>query len=638
MENQGKRLLLAVAIALLVMLGWNLIFPPKKEEPPTPTPAGQVAPVAETPPAPGVTPAPGAGASAKPSERPAESVITLPFPGRFTAAFSSYGGALKSWKLADPRFERDATHGEMLPGDDHPGTGAFLVCVLDTECELTRPEVWKGEKLSDRSVQYTYSSPRYDLVKTFTVFPDEYLVKMQVRVTAKQDIPAQQRVAVVVYAEQDPKADASGSRQVAARVWQSSTMRGGSLYHTPIMEVVKAPRWEDDVQWTGFEHPYLLAGYAPLRAETDRIEKKTWAGSALGPGADDLVRTDILFPPTVLKPGNQVTHEVVGYLGPKNYHELESADAAAGFSTGFTHTIDFGWFGVIGRPLLWLLQKFYAVVGNWGIAIIMLTILVKLATLYWTTKSMRSMKAMAALAPQMKLLQEKYKDDRQRLQVETMALYKQHNVNPIAGCLPILLQMPIWIALYRMLSNAGQLYQEPFLPGWIDDLTNTDPYHILPVVLVVTMFVQARLQPATGDSRQQKFLQYGMPLMFGVMSFFFPSGLTLYIFTNTVLSALHSIYMNKYDKKSLALVAQMKKNAEAVAASKAAGGKGASNGSAKGSSKNGKPGAAKPIIDVSSTEAAGDEGDGEESPGAGTPSTSGARPQAARPRRKKRRR
>src|SRR5206468_11100812 len=141
----------------------------------------------------------------------------------------------------------------------------------------------------------------------------------------------------------------------------------------------------------------------------------------------------------------------------------------------------------------------------------------------WTTKSMRSMKAMAALAPQMKEIQAKYKDDRQRQQAETMALYKQNNVNPLSGCLPIVMQMPIWLALYRMLSNAGELYQQPFIPGWINDLTAPDPYYVLPVVLVVTMFFQARLTPQTTDPSQrmqQKFLQYGMPLMFGVMSFF----------------------------------------------------------------------------------------------------------------------
>jgi len=136
-----------------------------------------------------------------------------------------------------------------------------------------------------------------------------------------------------------------------------------------------------------------------------------------------------------------LTKEVVGYLGPKNYDDLQEADAAAGFTTGFNKTIDLGWFAFIGRPLLWLLQKFHGVVGNWGLAIILLTFLVKGLTLFWTTKSMRSMKAMAALGPQMKALQAKYADDKQRQQAETMALYKQHNVNPVAGCLPILLQI-----------------------------------------------------------------------------------------------------------------------------------------------------------------------------------------------------
>jgi YidC/Oxa1 family membrane protein insertase len=130
------------------------------------------------------------------------------------------------------------------------------------------------------------------------------------------------------------------------------------------------------------------------------------------------------------------------------------------------------------------------------------------------------------------------------------------------------MQMPIWLALYRMLSNAGELYQQPFIPGWINDLTASDPVYVLPVVLVVTMFFQARLTPQTGSSGQQKMLQYGMPLMFGVMSFFFPAGLTLYIFTNTCLSALHSIYMNKYDKKSLEIAAQLKKNQAAAEAAK----------------------------------------------------------------------
>jgi YidC/Oxa1 family membrane protein insertase len=644
MENQGKRLLLAVALALGVILVWNMLFPPEKEEPPKETGSAAVVP----PGAPGLAEAPPAGTpeqlAAAPlveAPRPPEVLETLEFPGRVTATFSSYGGGLRSWKLADPRFENDATKGELLP--DREGVGAFFVCVIHSECDLARPAAWTGRRVDPATVVYTRSTDRYDLEKTFTVVPDAYLVKMQLRVTAKRDQAVPQQVAVVVYAEQDPKAKGAdgGTDRVAPRVWSSSTLRGGEIFHTSMQAVMKHPRWEDDVRWTGFEHPYLLTAYS-VPEGAGRVEKKTWAGPVLGAGGDDLLRTDLLFPPAPAKAGAQWTHEVVGYLGPKNYRELESADAAAGFALGFTETVDFGWFGVIGRPLLWLLLKFQSVVGNWAIAIMMLTFLVKLATLYWTTKSMRSMKAMAALSPQMKILQEKYKEDRQRLQVETMALYKQHNVNPIAGCLPILLQMPIWIALYRMLSSAGELYQEPFIPGWIDDLTNTDPYYVLPIILTVTMFAQARMQPATGDSRQQKFLMYGMPLMFGVMSFFFPSGLTVYIFTNTILSAVHSIYMNKYDRKSIELSAQMKKNAEAAAAAeaKAAGaGKGAGGGGgAKGSAAKPRP-APKPVIDVEATERAEDAEDKDDTgPAARGGGPGPGRPPNARGKRKKHRR
>ncbi len=166
----------------------------------------------------------------------------------------------------------------------------------------------------------------------------------------------------------------------------------------------------------------------------------------------------------------------------------------------------------------------------------MLTIIVKLATLYWTHKSMKSMKEMAKLRPQLDKLRDKYKDDRQKQQVETMNLFKAHGVNPLAGCLPMLLQMPIWFALYRALSVAAQLYQAPFL--WLTDLTAPDPYFILPVFMTATMLLQSRLTPTTATGMQQKMLTYGMPLMFGVMGFFFPAGLSLYISTNTVLTLL----------------------------------------------------------------------------------------------------
>jgi YidC/Oxa1 family membrane protein insertase len=615
MENQGKRLLLAVGLALGVMLVFQMIWKPKEEDkkkPAATTGSGQVVtglpatppPIATTPEAP----------------RGPEEKIVLDFPGKVKATFSSYGGALVSWQLADEKYKKDVNtqnRGEMLPA--RPGTGAFFVDFPRSDLTLPANVEWTGTKVSDTQVKYTLASKPFLIEKDFTVEPNAYAVRMTVKVTL--DLPAgqvvRQSLGVSAFARQDPKADLEGGQQIEARAWNSASMKpDGEVAASNVKDLLEAPTYMADVRWSGFEHPYMMQAYSPNKLPSEKVEK--WAYAI---GTDGVMRSDLVFPQMMLKAGDPaIQREVVAYLGPKSYKSLESAQEFAKYSTGFPDTIDFGWFGVIGKPLMWLLLKFYDFVGNWAIAIMMLTFLVKAATLYWTTKSMRSMKAMASLAPQMKALQDKYKDDRQRLQAETMALYKQHGVNPIAGCLPIFLQMPIWIALYRMLSNAGELYQEPFIGGWIDDLTATDPYHILPIILVVTMFIQARMTPATGDSRQQKFLQYGMPLMFGVMSFFFPSGLTIYIFTNTVLSALHALWMNKYDKKSLALMAQMKKQQEeaAAAAAKVAAGK---TGKAAG----------KPIIDTTATE---DDDEGDE-PAAKPAGGSVANRAAGGPRKKK---
>jgi YidC/Oxa1 family membrane protein insertase len=671
MQDQGKRLLLAVALALGVFLVWNMLAP---QEPPPPTPADQKEMPRPATPQVGVTdggaaagatgtaPAARAGAAdVAEAPRPPEALLTLSFDN-FVATFSSYCGGLKSWRLIDKRYDNDATRGWLLPEkslmtmsdaagksvpvppaqqEGLPACGAFDVNFASSTYVVPRNAVWTGTQVSATEVRYTYASEPLEVEKTFTVIPQSYLVRMAVKVNVRppQGVVAKQQLTVSAFGFQDPAKVQSGNSWlggVTPRAWGSATLRGGELLETPVASAIEWPRYEPAIQWTGFEHPYLLVGFAPRLERGEHVEKYTVAADGKTNQPRGFMRTDMLFAASMFKQGDApMTREVIGYLGPKNYDNLEQADVAAGFSTGFSQVIDLGWFAFIGRPLLWLLQKFYELAGNWGISIILLTFLVKALTLYWTTKSMRSMKAMAALAPQLKALQAKYGDDKQRLQAETMALYKQHNVNPIAGCLPILLQMPIWIALYRMLSSAGELYQQPMIPGWVDDLTATDPYYILPAILVVTMFIQARLQPATVDSRQQKFLQYGMPLMFGVMSFVFPAGLTLYIFTNTVLSALHSIYMNKFDKKSLAVTEQLKKNQEAAAALAATGG-------AKSTVKNGGP--AKPrrpidsVIDVKATEvvsgATTDDGaDDDDAPGPGGPGMA-----RNRPRRKKRKR
>ena len=237
------------------------------------------------------------------------------------------------------------------------------------------------------------------------------------------------------------------------------------------------------------------------------------------------------------------------YLGPKDLNYLEgirvhrSGEESASVNPKLTESVDFGLFWFIGKPMMLALKLVQRVVMNWGLAIILLTLLIKLATLYWTNKSMRSMKKMAQLKPEMDALQKQYANNREKLNQEVMALYKKHGVNPLGGCLPMLFQMPIYIAWYQALMASVELYRAPLF-GWINDLTAQDPYFVLPILMGLLMFLQQKMTPTAGDSQQAKIMLYTMPIMFTVIMLFLPSGLTLYILTNTVLGLAHQWYMN----------------------------------------------------------------------------------------------
>ncbi len=551
MQDQGKRLIVAVALMLGVLFAWQKFFAPKPDDTAKKPAAGSAA----------TTPAQQAAPTAVPDQvattpedqaapRGAEKKIKLAFPN-VVVEFSSYGGVVSSWQLTDPRYKNDPTKGELIPTKYMTGE-LGVGFAKDSTYKLPKQTEWTGKQTSPTQVVYTIKTDHLEVTKTFDVSPETYVVRCTINVKPVGD--AHERLVVTAYGYQNAKTDETGSARIAPRVWQSSTDRNGTVVSTSVTSLLDkkegGPRYEKDFKWTGFQHPYLLMGFAPKVAQGGSIEKHTFAD-----GGDGLMRTDIVFPGQV----GAAQYEVAGYLGPNSWDHLTAADTAAGFATGFRDVMDFGWFGFIGRPLLWLLLQFQRLVGNWGIAIVLLTIIVKLVTLPFVTKSMRSMKTMSLLAPQLKELNKKYAGDKQRMQMETMALYQKYGVNPLTGCLPMFLQMPIWIALYRMLSNAGELYQQPFIPGWINDLTAADPHYVLPVVLCVAMFFQARLTPASPDpsqKTQQQMMRYGMPLGFGVMSFWFPSGLTLYIFTNTLLTAVQSLWLNKYDPKTKKIAEQ----------------------------------------------------------------------------------
>jgi len=226
--------------------------------------------------------------------------------------------------------------------------------------------------------------------------------------------------------------------------------------------------------------------------------------------------------------GDDATFDMVLFVGPKLQSQLE------GITTSLKLTVDYGWLTILSQPLFWLLSKVHAVVQNWGLAIIFVTILIKLAFYKLTQASGRSMAKMRTIQPRMKALQERYKDDRQQLSQAMMELYKREKVNPAAGCLPILIQMPFFLAFYWVLLESVEMRQAPFAL-WITDLSSRDPYFILPIIMGAAMLFQTKLNPAPADPVQAKVMQV-MPIVFTGFFAFFPSGLVLYWVTNTILS------------------------------------------------------------------------------------------------------
>ena len=231
---------------------------------------------------------------------------------------------------------------------------------------------------------------------------------------------------------------------------------------------------------------------------------------------------------TTVAPGNSETFTATLFVGPKLQSQLEEIDKSLKL------TVDYGWLTIISQPLFWLLSFVHGFVANWGVAIILVTFLIKLAFYKLTESSGRSMAKMRNLQPRMKALQDRYKDDRQALSQAMMDLYKREKVNPAAGCLPILIQMPFFLAFYWVLLESVEMRQAPFAL-WITDLSTRDPYFILPLIMGAAMFMQQKLNPAPADPVQAKVMQI-MPIMFTVFFAFFPSGLVLYWVTNTLLS------------------------------------------------------------------------------------------------------
>lgn len=287
--------------------------------------------------------------------------------------------------------------------------------------------------------------------------------------------------------------------------------------------------------WAAMIQHYFISAWVPPKTAVSNYYTRVTP--------DGLYTVGMIGQPLTVAPGANISTGAKLYTGPAIADKLEKTAA------GLKLTIDYGWFWFISDIIFWMMQKIYDVVGNWGWSIVIVTIVIKLLFYQLSAKSYRSMSGLKKLQPKIEMLKERYGDDKQKLTQATIELYKQEKVNPMSGCLPILIQIPVFIALYWVLVESVQLRQAPWIL-WIHDLSQQDPYYILPVLMGLSMFLQQRMNPPPPDPVQAKVMML-MPVIFTVLFANFPAGLMLYWFVNNTLSFLQQWHiMHRLDKET----------------------------------------------------------------------------------------
>lgn len=300
-----------------------------------------------------------------------------------------------------------------------------------------------------------------------------------------------------------------------------------------IADLQKEPKEYSSFKYLGIDEQFFLSAFIPNDAS---LIEKTLVKGFTEAEKNQQISIQMFLKPKILMKNEEQNFSYKLFIGPKQVDLLSSVKPP------LDENIDFGWFGLLSRPMLWLLVKINSFVNNYGLAIILLTFVIKLLTYPLTKKSFSSQQEMKVLSPKLKEIQTKYAHDRNLLAQKQMELYKTHGVNPLAGCLPIFIQFPIWIALFQMLRNSVELYNQPFML-WINDLTLPDPYFVLPVLMGASMFIQQWLTPMPQDQPQMKYVMWFMPVFITFVMLNMPAGLSLYSFVNNILTIAQQMLM-----------------------------------------------------------------------------------------------
>ncbi|MES2580883.1 MAG: membrane protein insertase YidC [Pseudomonadota bacterium] len=281
--------------------------------------------------------------------------------------------------------------------------------------------------------------------------------------------------------------------------------------------------------WVGLVQHYFASAWIPRAG----VEREFYTKKL----SDNIYAVGVVTPNASIAAGTTTEIGAQLFAGPQVEEVLTKA------APGLEYTVDYGWLTIIAKPLFWVLSKIHSLVNNWGVAIILLTVLIKAVFFPLSAASYKSMAQMRELAPRLQSMKEKFGDDKQKMQQAMLEMYRTEKINPMGGCLPIIVQIPVFIALYWVLLASVELRHAPFF-GWIQDLSATDPWFILPILMGATMIIQTFLNPAPTDPLQAKVMKI-MPVVFSVFFFFFPAGLVLYWLVNNILSIAQQWYVNK---------------------------------------------------------------------------------------------
>jgi YidC/Oxa1 family membrane protein insertase len=445
---------------------------------------------------------------------------------------TNLNGGVRHVKLKGSRYQRQGRPMDVVTTDKEP----FLPFYVELGgVEIPDDAVWAMEQLSPTEVRFTWRGDGFLVVRKVEAGRGPYQLWSTVSVTNESEGPRPVRVTHVTH-HYVKRADESGGFFASA---SQATSFGVCAYGDGEIERInrddlleQAMGFGQNVRFAGIESTYFANVMAPSGAgAAGRAERCRMRASDRGnPDEPDgsLFESRLLLPRAMLAPNETKTFRVLGYLGPK----VPEALAAAGH--GLPEVVDLGFFSLIARPLVELLSWIQRQVGNWGLAIILLTIVIKVLLFPLTYKSFQSMARLRFLKPEIDRINALYPDDREKKAAATMELYRKQKINPFGGCLPQLLQLPIWWALYTSLSTNVELYNMPFV-GWYHDLSSPDPYYVLPLALGLLMYVQQRITPSTMDPMQAKMMLYMMPVMITLFMLFLPAGLCVYMLTNSAL-------------------------------------------------------------------------------------------------------